>query len=344
MNQVKKVHLEVIRVIAVLCIIFNHTDGFIYYTVTDNEITYLYSLIFAVLCRNGVPLFFMISGALLLAKEESFKVLFKKRILRIFTVLTVISLFYYLFDICRYGVGGKSIGDFIFKLSSCEIRESLWFLYEYMAIMLLLPFFRKMVQNAGDKLFLYLCLLKIGYGIIVPAVNGFLGTQIVLFSGFVGDYFFYLLMGFFIENRFSEIYGKKTGYIGMFALIICTCLSVLHCHYDFMVGGTYRSELLDELIFISAPCIFILMKRWCVQIKEKGKIQNIILTMGGCSFGIYLTDNFVRWQLLPLYLFLSKKTFGILANSVYVVSVFLVGMLYTFLLKKIPAFRKYLGG
>ena len=40
-NQNKKLYLEVIRILAVLLVIFNHTDGFVYYTVPGNIITHL---------------------------------------------------------------------------------------------------------------------------------------------------------------------------------------------------------------------------------------------------------------------------------------------------------------
>ena len=58
----KMVHLEVIRILAVCLVVFNHTDGyFLYFTTTDHPITYLVSLFFSVLCRINVPLFFMVS-------------------------------------------------------------------------------------------------------------------------------------------------------------------------------------------------------------------------------------------------------------------------------------------
>jgi hypothetical protein len=78
------------------------------------------------------------------------------------------------------------------------------------------------------------------------------------------------------------------------------------------------------------------------ELTKKDKVSTVITAVGSCVFGIYLFDNLVRWQLLPLYLFLSEKTIGVFACSVYVILTFGVGLLYTFVLKKIPFIGKYI--
>lgn len=78
------------------------------------------------------------------------------------------------------------------------------------------------------------------------------------------------------------------------------------------------------------------------KVTDKSPGGKIIVAIGSCVFGIYLFDNFVRWQLLPVYLFLSEKTVGVIANSVYVALAFAGGFIYTWILRKIPVIRKYL--
>ncbi len=62
----KKLHLEMIRILALFCIVYDHTGprGSSLYTFTDGQLTWMVSLISAVVCKVGVPLFFMVSGAL----------------------------------------------------------------------------------------------------------------------------------------------------------------------------------------------------------------------------------------------------------------------------------------
>jgi surface polysaccharide O-acyltransferase-like enzyme len=72
------IHLDLLRLIAIFLVIFNHTGerGYILFiSKMGSPISLLY-MAASVFCKIAVPLFFMISGALLLKKEESLKQLF----------------------------------------------------------------------------------------------------------------------------------------------------------------------------------------------------------------------------------------------------------------------------
>lgn len=89
------IYLDVLRIIAIYCVLFNHTNGFLLYaTHYPLPSSYLY-LIISILSKVAVPIFFMISGALLLGKDESYQELLRKRILKYTIVLIIISFFYY---------------------------------------------------------------------------------------------------------------------------------------------------------------------------------------------------------------------------------------------------------
>ena len=81
----KLLYIEFLRAIAVLFVIFNHTggDGFrLFLKYPAGSIQYWTCLSVSIFCKFAVPVFFMISGALLLGKDEPLKVLWKKRIAR----------------------------------------------------------------------------------------------------------------------------------------------------------------------------------------------------------------------------------------------------------------------
>ena len=89
----KKIYIEVLRCIAIFFVIFNHTEeyGFDLYKETAETLPYIIYLTISILCKAAVPIFFMISGAMLLGKEESIKTLYKKRVLRFLMVIIVVS-------------------------------------------------------------------------------------------------------------------------------------------------------------------------------------------------------------------------------------------------------------
>lgn len=97
----KKVYLEALRYIAIFFVIYNHTaaNGFLLF-VDTNQPKWLYPihLFISQIDKMAVPIFFMISGSLLLNKEEPISVVLKKRVLRILLVLLGVSLFYLFYN------------------------------------------------------------------------------------------------------------------------------------------------------------------------------------------------------------------------------------------------------
>ena len=95
------VHLELIRIIAIILVVFNHTGtmGFLLYSVTDNPVTYPLYLFLSILSKIGVPLFFMVSGALLIARDESTRTLYCRRVVRIVFVILAFSLVQYFYSL-----------------------------------------------------------------------------------------------------------------------------------------------------------------------------------------------------------------------------------------------------
>lgn len=345
MNTDKKIYLEVIRILAVLFVIFNHTDGFIYYTTPCSAPTYLYSLILAVLCRMAVPLFFMVSGALLLPGEESVGRLLRRRVARMLLVLNAVSLLYYVFDIARGRIARPGAGDFFSRLLSGGIRDSFWFLYVYIGVLLVLPFFRKLAPYLDRKSVLYLMALKGLCSLAVPVVEIILERKVYFEFGFVDSYIYYLLMGYYIEKEGLPVLSPKREPKPLRLMLNVTVLVALNgvfLYYGKKVSGDYQAVLLDVFAFLTAPLTFAAVKDKMMAVTCGEGMRKIILTLGSCVFGIYLFDNFVRWQLLPLYLFLSEKTAGLIANSVYVLLTFAGGFAYTWILKRIPPVRRYL--
>ena len=339
MSQKKKSYLELIRIIAVLLVIFNHTDGFVYYTVPGNILTHVYSLVLAIICRMAVPLFFMVSGALLLGKEESLSELFQKRIARMLIVLTVVSAFYYLFDVGTGRIDHPGAGDFIYRLLTNGIRDSFWFLYAYVGVLLLLPFFRKIAPFLDKKLILYLIALRVLTDLLVPALSLGVEVNVAFDFGFVGDYYYFMLLGYFLDKERQERTGK--GKL-LFVWLLLIGLSGGLTYGIKGISGSYHAISLDMLVFLSAPVTFAIIKRWMDRAVKREWAEKWILAVVSCTFGIYLFDNLLRRLFLPVYMFLSEKTAGILANSAYVVLTFLGGLAITWVLKKIPVIRKYL--
>ena len=77
----KRLDFEVLRLIAIFGVVFNHSQerGFELYMVQNvSPVNYCASLLLGILCKISVPLFFMVSGGLLLHREEPLSAVLKK--------------------------------------------------------------------------------------------------------------------------------------------------------------------------------------------------------------------------------------------------------------------------
>lgn len=340
----KELYIEVLRIAAILLVIFNHTDGyFLYYSNTENPLTWWFSFVGSALCRVNVPLFIMITGALLLEKEESVRTLYKKRVLRIGIVLAVFSFFYYTLNVFRNAQNEFSFIDFLKGLLSGSIQESFWYLYLYLGLLLLLPLLRRMARGCRDGELRYLLILQIVLGTGAGGFSFLTETGINNNLYLLNIYIFYLLAGYYLGRRVDmERVPKRWVIIVFVANVLCLFGTYLIVRLDYIRNGIYSQDMLNLFTPVLTMGIFFCVKWLCYRYDVSKNLKKLICEAGGCVFGIYLLEQLARIQLLPLYLFLSEKTFGVLACTCYVVCSFALAWLYTELLKRVPLLRSVL--
>ncbi len=69
----RRYYIDILRILACFMVVFNHFDlGFYaFHNKQQGTVSYWLLLAFSVFCKFAVPLFFMISGALLLKKRRT---------------------------------------------------------------------------------------------------------------------------------------------------------------------------------------------------------------------------------------------------------------------------------
>ena len=132
----KKTYLEALRILSAFFVIFMHLPASSYF-LNANGISRFIAIIVSIIIRISVPIFFMISGALLLDKQEDYKTIIKKRFLRICGVIFIFELgmfilAYLYFNIYkRIPFVGSPIKTFIKGVLAGNLDNlgSYWFLY-----------------------------------------------------------------------------------------------------------------------------------------------------------------------------------------------------------------------
>ena len=112
----KRLDYELMRILAIFLVVFNHTENrgfFLYQAPGCSAVNAILSLLLATVCKIAVPLFFMISGGLLLHRQETLKDLLCRRIVRMALVLVLFSGILYGFWIHWGFVPHPGIRDFV---------------------------------------------------------------------------------------------------------------------------------------------------------------------------------------------------------------------------------------
>lgn len=133
--------LDFIKIVAIIFVLYNHLYcySFIFsYDLSELNILHYVLLIPSLLCKCGSALFFMVSGVVLLGKNETYTKIISHRVSRILIVIAAISII--------SGICNRSISSLI----STFLGGLNWYLYAYLAFLLMLPIFRRIVQNFSD--------------------------------------------------------------------------------------------------------------------------------------------------------------------------------------------------
>lgn len=334
-------YIEVIRIIAVFMVIVNHTDlNWAYYHNTQNGLTFISSLLTTLIVKADVPLFLMVSGALLLDRDESIKNIWINRILRMVIVLVIFSLAQYVFHNIRYGLN-ISIQDFLIRLIQGNIQETYWFIYLYIGFLIVLPIYRAFIKGTSLYGYLYIIIIAI-FLELYRTISIF--TKINISSSLIDvlqiccSYSFYWIMGYFI-NKNIDLIKEKSKMVRVFCIFIILYEIIL----PFLVSCIcfYKNNVfLDELILNTG-------KLWPVVayiliMGVYGKRSTWIVNIGKYTFSIYLLEQFVRAILLPVHKCLINKIPGVINSLIYALLTFIIALAISYLLKKIPIIKKIL--
>ena len=349
LKKQRLIHLDLLRLLAIYLVIFNHT-GNIGYMLFENRVDspfYFIYMIASVFCKIAVPLFFMISGALLLSKEETYRQLFLKRILRIVVILLLISVPYYYWLKRSYGI---SILSFLTYIYGNSASTSLWYLYSYLGFLLMLPFLRKMVKTMQHKDFIY---LFIGYIIMVgvlPSLESyFLNGNTTIHEDFQPILFmsqsvFYALMGHYFEHFFnSEKVKTRIGSIGVCLSLVVLLITCIMTHFLVVTNGI-KNDGNSEVFFnyfIAVPTVttYYYVKRFARRIINP-KMQSIITIMGSAVFGVYLIEKIIRALTRNIHTMLSPIVGMFIATLIWSLIVWVIGLIIVIIIKNTPVIKK----
>ena len=345
----RKVHLEALRIIAIYFVILTHTGqrGFTFYTTLKPSVGYYLAMLIPLLCNVCVPLFYMISGATMLSKDEEPSQIWRCRIPKYLAVLVLATLGMYLYYGAQKG-SAMSVGDFLRTLYSKNVIAPYWYLYSYLGFLILLPFLRKMIRNLSDREFIYLFAVHLVLGgLLSMAQYRLSGGQLSLNSSLnislvTMTIVIFPAAGYYLEHRASFSWKR------LLLLWVSTALAmaavVVLTHYKITLTGQIKESQVGtfykSLCLLPSMAIYATMKKLFDTHTPPQWLRKMILSLGGCTFGIYLIEQILRERGYRVQEWMAAGLTQIPATLTYVALVLLVGYGIVWLLKRIPGVKK----
>lgn len=350
----KKIYLEAIRIFAIFFVIYVHTgiDAAEHYRVAESTFSYVLSLVLFAIAQISVPLFFMVSGGVLLHKEERLKDVLLHRALRIFLIILIFGFIQYTYFYYLNPEIGFSIPVFFWTVYSTTIITQYWYLYSYFALMLILPFVRMMAQSMKDCHFWYLMGLMFTLDGLLPIVEFLWGNNRIAVSiPLLVNSIFYPLMGYYIVQRSGELFYKTKVLLLANAVGLCSLITnsvvALMAHRQRGAGETLggMTAVLAVVTFINIRALFHgISKSSCKFLHShfSGLCKKCIVFIGGSVFGVYLLEPPLRDTFRIIYVKLEPHISWFPASVIWIIMAIICGSIIFQLLKRIPFLNKIL--
>lgn len=331
MSTNKKVYIELMRIIAAWLVIFNHLKGYLLFIQTTGSKQWIY-IVLSMITRINVPVFFMISGMLLLGRNITYSDIGKK----IGRILIYLITFEILITVAESYMQYRHMGILTFDLvvflrsilaGNIYGAGAYWFLYAYIAFLLMLPLLEKIAININAKDISYIIIIHFICFTALPIINLVLYfkmlDEIVLNSYIVFPFgvlkcIFYPLIGYYLDKKINiEDLGWKPICLSVVVSCCGIAISGMCTLAEGMYLGRYSENFTELFDYITAITFFLLIKRIISKGKMSVRTERKIILWGSLTFGIYLIDPVLKVILFNKYISFFRGRIPLISSIIW---------------------------
>jgi surface polysaccharide O-acyltransferase-like enzyme len=345
--------VDLIRTVAIIAVIVYHVSNEQYSQIQLTDMQYFVKFWASNICESivliGVPLFVMLSGALLLQPNkvnEPIRVFLKKRLSRIGLAFVFWSIVYFAW---AYFVNNANLTVYsiIQSLFSGGAYFQFWFIYLIFGLYLITPILRVLVAHANRKILRYLIILWFTGVAIVPLFHLVTGLavdeNVFLFGGYIG---YFILGTYLLETQVDTKILHRVLLASVLATIIGSWLMV----YPFHSAGQYFffAYTLSANVIITSVAIFMLLSKYPSDwpTKKHPILKKIVQAISQNTLPIFLIHVLILESL-------NKGFFGFQLSLTVIspiieiplasAATLLISLGIVLAMKKVPVLRKLIG-
>lgn len=282
---------DLLRVLCMAGVVYLHTAAGALRAYTG--VVWHFANLASSLATAAVPLFFMLSGALLLGQESTgeLSTLFRRRLPKVAVPLVVWSLVVIALE--GFQKGAEAAGSLLLNFLSNPVLVPYWFLYALIPIYLVTPFLKRMTDRLQEDHWNYLVLLWLVLTIGLRTIRDFLPADHPLYTAltvhwtfninFVDGYLGYFLLGARLV-RLKRLPSRRVLWaaaLGSYGIIAVG--TWLLRRYTGTYDERFKSYVHIFTVVLSIA-IFLLARSYL----EHDRSPRWLAGLSGLSFGVYL--------------------------------------------------------
>lgn len=330
----KKLHLEFVRIFAIFFVLYSHTgiEAKFHYQIAGELSSELISFVLLCISMTCNALFFMVTGAVLLHKEESLKEIYRRRILKTVVIILLFSLFQYTYYYLTMPEMGFDLPFFFKVVYSTQLISQYWFLYAYLALLIMLPFLRSLAREMTRVQFVYMLSLYFIMDGILPVIEYFWeNSSINIYIPLLEGYVFLPLTGYYIEHKAKDDFADKRVVFALnIAAVAALVIDVLYARHRYYADGEIASTL-NGMMLLMALAVFVDFRFLCAHVRLPIWLQKTVLFLGSGAFTVYLLNLQLTDLCYGLYEWLEPYVKWVPATIIWLSAAICVGSVLAFL-------------
>lgn len=226
----------------------------------------------------------------------------------------------------------------MYSSSTFSFSGSYWFLYSYIAFLIMLPILRIIAKYMTKEVMIYLLVLYGMFCGILPILEFYLelGSLAISIPFITNQVLFYPLIGYYLEENQVSFGTNKKLFVACAGLSIFSVISSSIISLKTLENGNPTGKYFTLFGGYIAILVYLSMRDICKRISSE-RLQNIVRKISQCTFGIYLLHGFA-------FILINDVYVGgrYLDAWIKVLCVFASSFMITFVLRKIPLINKML--
>ena len=327
MKKTREYAFDILRVISMIMVIIIHIANV--YCRSFGMIStksYLISLIFNTICRVSVPIFFMISGSLLLDRSFN-KEKYLKRVLKYVILIVVWDIIYLVWEYFYLGVTYDKLYMLIFD----PYRAHLWFLYTILVLYAIQPLLKLIMDKSNNIIKISLLIIWFLLS-LASMLNPYVAKFFTIFS-----YIGYFIIGKYLYDFIKKFDLRKYSLSLILIMIFCYSISIW-MNYSLSISLNQFYNLFfayrTPFIMISSFALYVLI----ISNYRKDSLNKLVTGLSDLSLGVYLIHGIFLDVTVKVFIYNSINS--IIGIPIFTIIIFILSIISTFILKKIKFLKE----